>query len=286
MHLIDAMPKIYALFAGTPEPLLTEALLLCAHGAVTMAPSGTSTVRYGTGSDADTATVEGGACDCDPLAETRQVCAHVIAASLYELLREEEKKSPLDGPLLERHVEKIVSGAMMTEAPYSLNVSVEDPDGYTLQFTVRKQDSREFFEAATALRTWVKKQGFTPKHQWRQPLQEGQAPTQSDAHSTVSGAPSSTQKTYLFHAETLVRSELGGKYVWAVMGADMPAYNKKYGMRAWPEILEAAGFDMATLETTRVGDLPSLKGYIAHYVMRIDDLQKPDKVVRLVKAVP
>ncbi len=90
MYLNDAMTKLTTLYASAHEPLLTEALVLCATGAVTLMQAGTYTVRYG--GDDELATIEGGSCDCDPLAETRQVCAHVIAANLYELLREEEEK--------------------------------------------------------------------------------------------------------------------------------------------------------------------------------------------------
>lgn len=93
MYLTEAMTQLQSLYAATPEPLLTEALLLCARGCVTEPAAGTTVVRYGGPADHDeVTTVEGGACDCDPLAETRQICAHVIAASLYELLREEKKE--------------------------------------------------------------------------------------------------------------------------------------------------------------------------------------------------
>ena len=89
MHLTDAMTKLQSLYAAAPQALLTEALLLCARGCIMQLAEGATVVRYGGPDDReDIATVEGGACDCDPLAETRQICAHVIAASLYELLRE------------------------------------------------------------------------------------------------------------------------------------------------------------------------------------------------------
>ena len=172
MHLTDAMTRMQSLYAAMPPPLHVEALLFCARRQVTEPDPGTFQVHFGKDGDIDTATVEGGACDCDPLAETRQTCVHMMAVTLYELLREvqEAKQSPLDGPLLERHIERVVSGSLMAEAPYSMNLTVEDADGYQPQFTVRKQDGKEFFHAATALRKWVKEQGFVPKKQWRAPI--------------------------------------------------------------------------------------------------------------------
>ena len=284
MHLTDAMTKLQSLYAAAPQALLTEALLLCARGCIMQLAEGATVVRYGGPDDReDIATVEGGACDCDPLAETRQVCAHVIAASLYELLREEKPTLPLDGPLLERHIERVVSGSLMSEAPYSVNMTVEDADGYNLMFTVRKQDGKEFFEAATALRGWIKKQGFTPKKQWQAAVQEVQASTQSVTPSTTSGASVSAQKTYLFHAETLHKSDMDGKILFSIKGPDMPAWNRQYGMRAWQEVLAAAGFNVAELERLPNKELPSLHGYVATYVMRKDDPEKPDKVTYLSK---
>jgi hypothetical protein len=88
---------------------------------------------------------------------------------------------------------------------------------------------------------------------------------------------------YRFHAETLLRSEVGGKYVWAVQGNDIPAYNRKFGMRIWGEVLEAAGFDPVALEEVRSANLPSLHGYVAEYIMKADDDRKPDKVIALTK---
>ncbi len=95
MHLPDAMTKLHTLYVGMPQPLFTEALLLCARGNVSVEHPGTTTVRYGKEGGPDIATVEGGACDCDPLADTREVCAHVLAASLYEFLHEEHSPGAL-----------------------------------------------------------------------------------------------------------------------------------------------------------------------------------------------
>ena len=281
MHLTDAMKKISILFTGTPEPLLTEAVGLVAHGCVTEPAPGTYTVDYNK-DEREVVTVEGGACDCDPLAETRQVCVHVVAASLFELLREESSRGPLDGPLLERHIEKVVSGTLMAEAPYSVNMTVEDVDGYNLKFTVRRQDGKEFFEAVTNLRAWVKKQGFTPK-QWHALVQEVPIPTQGHTQAAASGAPASTQKTYLFHAETLHKSDMDGKILFSIKGPDMPAWNRQYGLRVWPEVLSASGFDVQALEEMPSSRLPSLHGYVATYIMRRDDPEKPDKVTYLSK---
>lgn len=287
MHLADAYAKLTSLFPDTPQPLFTEALLLVAGGGVEEDVPGTYRILGTTTGDNTLMTVEAGACDCDPLATERQLCAHVLAAELSGLLgktAEKQQQSSLDSPLLERHVEKVVSGAMMTEAPYSVNVSVEDTDGYQFQFTVRKQDGKEFFQATLALRGWLKEQHLRPK-QWKA-LAQGMevhgnhTETPGKTKTPETTVPRTDGSVLRFHAETLLRNEMGGKLLWAIQGPDIPRYNAKYGMRVWPEVLIEAGFDMDTLENTRSTNFPSLKGWVAEYVNKPGE-DKPDKVTRL-----
>ena len=239
-------------------------------------------------------------CSCvdDPFDESNAACAHVLAVALYEALT--VQNIPLEATMATLTAQAL-SGAVMTEAPYSLNVSVEDPDGYQYQLTVRKQESKAFFAAASGLRQWIKAQGFAPVQRGgftrQAPVQEKpphlenaqrDAPiegntTTPEPQRASGGLEGTGGKVYRFHAETLLKNELGGKYVWAVMGNDIPAYNKKYGLRIWPEVLEAAGFDPVALEDVRQANLPSLRGYVAEYTMRADDDKKPDKVIALVK---
>ena len=278
MDLTAAMTRMQSLYAAAPQPLHVEALLFCARRQVSEPDPGTFRVHFGKDGDIDIATVEGGACDCDPLAATRQVCAHLMAVTLYELLREEPGRGLLDGPLLERHIERVVSGSLMMEAPYSVNLTVEDTDGYILQFTVRKQDSKEFFQAAIALRKWVKEQGFGPK-QWKAPAQE------VPRHEAGTHSPAQTpggQRPLTFQAATLHRSELDTRILWAVKGPNMPRYNAKFGMRVWDEVLTAAGFDVPALTRMPSTDFPSLVGWVAEYVNK-DGEDKPDKIIYLRK---
>jgi hypothetical protein len=232
-------------------------------------------------------------CSCvdDPFDESNAACAHVLAVAIYEAIRTPEAPQVIVEPA---PAPTVLSGAVMTEAPYSLNVSVEDPDGYQYQLTVRKQESKAFFAAASGLRQWIKAQGFAPVQRGgftrQAPVQEKSSespPEQSqEAPGHITTQPNVHTpgvKVYRFHAETLLRSEVGGKYVWAVQGNDIPAYNRKFGMRIWGEVLEAAGFDPVALEEVRSANLPSLHGYVAEYIMKADDDRKPDKVIALTK---
>lgn len=248
------------------------------------------------------------ACSCvdDPFDESNAACAHVLAVALYEALRVPVVIAQGDIVSEERMREyrnqegttPPLHGAVMTEAPYSLNVSVEDPDGYQYQLTVRKQESKAFFAAASGLRQWIKAQGFAPVQRGgftrQAPVQEKapqqpEAPRQEQSEQPPARTTTPPQrqpeapggKVYRFHAETLLKSEMNGKIIWAIQGNDIPAYCRKYGMRVWPEVLEHAGFDPGALEEVRQANLPSLHGYVAEYTMRADDPQKPDKIIAL-----
>lgn len=300
----DALATALAQYPEASTEMIGQATCLVASQAITCdeddTPRRVYVIQDYEGLGAATVTHHDGTkfplCSCvdDPFDESSAACAHVLAVALYEALRTPEVPQGIAEPA---QAPTVLSGAVMSEAPYSLNVSVEDPDGYQYQLTVRKQESKAFFAAASSLRQWIKAQGFAPVQRGgftrqapaqdkatpaHEPTQESRTPTPSPS------APPRTQdapggKVYRFHAETLLKNELGGKIVWAVQGNDIPAYNRKFGMRVWPEVLEAAGFDPVALEDVRQANLPSLHGYTAQYCMRSDDDKKPDKVIALVK---
>jgi hypothetical protein len=53
---------------------------------------------------------------------------------------------------------------VMTEAPYSCTVSVENAQGYSMLLTVRKPTGAEFFPAVTKMLAWCVEQGYLPQH--------------------------------------------------------------------------------------------------------------------------
>jgi hypothetical protein len=67
---------------------------------------------------------------------------------------------------------------------------------------------------------------------------------------------------------------MGGKTYWSVKGGRW----SQFGVRIWPEVLEAAGFNAEELDPARVYDL---KGHRAEIVLKVDG--KPDKVTQLTK---
>lgn len=252
-------------------------------------------------------------CSCvdDPFVESNAACPHVLAVALYEAMHtpntDAERQTNVvsemaQNPVVVTFPEKItLDGTVMGEAPYSLNVTAEDPDGYQLQFTVRKQDSKPFFDAVTTLRQWLKAQHLAPVQRGNGYVRqapsaqatETPAPSQSHQEPETKEPPRETsprrdqapeEKVYRFHAETLLRSEVNNKIIWAVMGSDIPAYCRRFGMRVWPEVLEEAGFDPVALEEVRSANLPNLHGFVAEYCVREDEKgQKPDKIIRLYK---
>lgn len=297
MQLPDAVKKLHALIEDVEGAGLDEAVYLCAHDLVSTPQAGIFLVRYG---DGEVATVQDHRCDCDPLRdEPGPVCVHIVAAELYTLLRDVTPQADVGSVIIERHIERVVSGALCTESPYSLNCTVEDVDGYNLMFTVRKSDSKEFFGAVQALRGWLKDKGYRPvqrgyrpagnhEHEQSAVVSAASAPGQHADTQPPRAEPVRTSEDdkplFRFHAETLHRNELDGRILFAVKGPDMHRWNTKYGTRIWQETLTAAGFDVAALETMPSKDFPSLKGWVAEYTKQ-DGEDRPDKIVRLVKSV-
>jgi hypothetical protein len=78
-----------------------------------------------------------------------------------------------------------------------------------------------------------------------------------------------------FDAVELVGESSGGKESWKVKGGKFT----QYGVRIWPEILDAAGIPSENLDVSRTY---KLDGYTAYYVE--NDKGNPQKVVNLAKA--
>ena len=145
MQLTDAMKRLTDLYQDATPQHLEHALWFCAHGRVVHDRAD----RYIVEADKMRYTVQGQTCSCDPLQEpgdTAPPCVHGMATQLFQLLQDGTPQHDAGGvPVLERHIEKVVSGSLMSEAPYAVTLPVEDVDGFEFVLTVRKQDPQQFF---------------------------------------------------------------------------------------------------------------------------------------------
>ena len=171
----------------------------------------------------------------------------------------------------------MVGGTPPMESPYNFTVSMHDADGYSMEITVRKHESKDFLNAIQGLRAWVKTQAFVPAlHSTVQrTLQGGDLPqvrheeqpgkTQEDMPPTQSFAASKLVGTF--------DSERNTTY-WKVKGVKI---FKEFGVNVWPEVLEAAGFPQGM-----AAQIKDLLGWTASYTLKEGNM--PDKVVRLMKS--
>jgi len=106
----------------------------------------------------------------------------------------------------------------------------------------------------------------------------GQASRAAQATAPAVGGNGSGGDDNTFQASELVGSMTGGKTYWNVLGPRFP----QYGVRIWPEVLQASGFNPEELDAAQRYPLP---GYTATYVEKEKDGKIiPDKVVTLTKA--
>jgi hypothetical protein len=94
-------------------------------------------------------------------------------------------------------------------------------------------------------------------------MDHGYKPGGSNGHATASApaapAPSNggNGNGQSFIAESLVANVMDGKVYWAVQGGQFT----QYGVRIWPEVLEAAGYDPDELDPTEKHDLDGITAY-------------------------
>lgn len=177
------------------------------------------------------------------------------------------------------------------EAPASLNFYGVTSKGWNVQFTLRDADEMNLvMRFAEFSKLLEEKYHVTPKPVGQQPQ-----PTPADyappvvapaALAPMPPAPA-TQATFEpgskanlleFDAVSLDGSMNKGKTYWKVKGGQF----SKYGVTVWPEVLEAAGFDIAHLDPNVTYDL---HGFKARYQMGPNDqgVMKPEKVYELAR---
>lgn len=138
-----------------------------------------------------------------------------------------------------------------------ITIRAMNPDGWPLDFEI---DSSEV-KTGDAI-AYLEKYGFRP--------QVGTAPA-----APLPAVPGGVQTTGSFAAETLSATVDDGKAYWKVKGGQF----QKFGVTVYPEVLEAAGFDVDNLNPLKPVDLA---GWTALYSVK--ESGKPQKVVRLERA--
>ena len=91
---------------------------------------------------------------------------------------------------------------------------------------------------------------------------------------TAPAASGSAEAVSSFAAETLQAEMLEGVVYWKIKGGSFT----KHGVRVWPEVLTAAGFDVEALNIRKP---INLAGYTAYYAAK--DNGNPKKVTALEK---
>lgn len=136
-----------------------------------------------------------------------------------------------------------------------ITIRALNPDGWPIDFEI---DSSEV-KTGDAI-AYLEKYGFRP--------QVDATPPQAAPAALTGG----TQTTASFIAETLSATVDDGKAYWKVKGGQF----QKFGVTVYPEVLDAAGFDVDALNPLKPVDL---SGWTAHYSLK--ESGKPQKVVRL-----
>lgn len=141
------------------------------------------------------------------------------------------------------------------------------PDGGEETFTLRKipnSPDSEFINRVKIFKEQLEKAGYSLKQREAAPVAKPSAP--------VGG-----EKSFPVEA---VKLASGGEHPrWVVMGGNF----KKFGVTAWPEVLEAAGM-LEHLDPMKENKPQA--SWTAFYTERMgeDGKTKPDKVVRLERA--
>lgn len=176
----------------------------------------------------------------------------------------------------------------LPEVPVSVNFYCVDQAGFNYQWTLRDTDEMALVKRVAAFKDWLLKHGVVPKQVGQQPQgQQQQSQAAANSLPPVKGEkseraaqltpPAATNggNRLSFQAESMVGSVQDGQQYWKVKGGKF----SKYGVTVWPEVLEAAGFDIDALN---IGQRYNLQGYVAYYQMNSEN--KPHKVTELVRS--
>lgn len=136
-----------------------------------------------------------------------------------------------------------------------ITIQAISPDGWPVLFEL--EEGKKTTEATA----YLEKYGFRP------------ASMSTENHTTEQPVGGSSL-TSSFAAETLTATVDDGKAYWKVRGGAF----QKFGVAIYPEVLEAAGFDVDSLNPLKPVDLA---GWTA--VFSVKENGKPQKVVRLAK---
>lgn len=165
------------------------------------------------------------------------------------------------------------------ENEFSMNWTVTDPRGISVQITVRRPKLEDW---PVALQEREKIMAQTQKDGWSYPgpvKATVSAPSAAVATPaapkpvTAQAAPVAPAASGQFAAELLVSNMNEGKWYWKVKGGQYT----KFGVTIWPETLDAAGLEHEN------GKSYNMTGWTAHYVAKPDG--KPDKIIKLVAPV-
>lgn len=178
----------------------------------------------------------------------------------------------------------------LPEVPVSVNFYCVDQAGFNYQWTLRDTDEMALVKRVAVFKDWLLKHGVVPKQVGQQP--QGQQGQQSQAAAgnmppvkgekseramqlTPPVAAGNGSGALNFQAESMVGSVQDGQQYWKIKGGKF----SKYGVTVWPEVLEAAGFDVDALN---IGQRYTMQGYTAYYSMNSEG--KPHKVTELVRS--
>ncbi len=281
-------------FPDVPRPLMDEALVLVARGAVTITPGDPLEIQVLDPAYLETEPIILGPalaagtwmCPCMEEVGITEPCVHLVAAlvMLAQYEAQQDEREPIS----------LVPAPGKTDVirhePHSLSIKGITAKGFEVFLCLRGFDERQLFtRAARLLEAWEQK-GWQPPYGSRRPITYQEAQEKAAAPSGTTATPSvaeenkpkegtpGAQDILVFHAERMEANFLNRTWYWAVFGYDMPRSRAKFGVRIWEEGLKTGGFDLKTLDPQNP---PSLDGFLAHYILNADGT--PDKIVRLIR---
>jgi len=165
----------------------------------------------------------------------------------------------------------------LPEAEFSATTKIVNPQTqFEWLVTTRATSAKDGLPRLALVEKWATDHGYLSfdayVDQRRAERGETSKPTNGATPPIAKSAPPKAQTGETFQAETMEATVNKGKAYWKIKGGKFA----KFGVTIWPEVLEAAGFNLEELDT---GESYSLAGYVASYSLKEDG--KPEKVVKL-----
>ena len=175
-----------------------------------------------------------------------------------------------------------------TEAPRSVNFRGYTKTGWDCQWTIRATDTDKLLEAQADMIKRLEAIGVQPKGGLRdittgKPAPVSPPPATATAQAILDQPPPVQAEalvdnaSYTFEAERLVCEVKGEKNYWKVQGGKY----SQHGVRIWPEIMDAAGFEWAEADVEDGYTYGLGPGWTAYYTL--NDKGQAHKVVNLAK---